>query len=131
NHLPVILSQKAAITSVSVASAETSDTASPFYRVIYVPSGKVDALKTLANGKRAMRAGYLNDDKYIDVSDYAVWKSAVTAVGTVEPGNPNSVRSDLNGDGMIDITDYSLWKGTVQDFTPGGVPQTGDQVYVP
>jgi len=131
NHLPVITRTSMTLTDGTTTSVNLADSTSPNFKEVYTPPGKVSALKTFNTGELAMRAGYLNNDKIIDIGDYSVWKGAVTPQGTVDPANENSVRSDMNGDNIIDIGDYSLWKGTVQDFTPNDVPQTGDHVYVP
>lgn len=139
NHLPVITNDpKITLTDLVRTPIDISDSTSLDFKEVYTPTGLVPALKTLGPdagplaGKLAMRAGYLNGiDKIIDIGDYAVWKGAVTPAGTVDPAVENSVRSDVNGDNIIDVSDYSLWKGTVQDYTPGGNPQTVDHVYVP
>ncbi|MBU0687423.1 MAG: hypothetical protein KKB81_06235 [Candidatus Margulisbacteria bacterium] len=55
-----------------------------------------------------MRAGNINGDQFVDISDFMLW---ALANGT-EPGNPNwLVDANLNGDGFVDINDFMYWAG--------------------
>jgi len=131
NHIPVITNARINLRRLQETYIDISDPTSANYRSIYTPIGKVEALKTLADGKKMLRAGYLAGNRIIDISDYSIWKGKVSIEGAINQNDINSIRSNMDGDGLIDISDYTLWKGTVQDYNPGGVPQQGDYIYVP
>jgi|GEM_PF-6781494 len=127
NHIPIITSDK---WSLAVAKKLTLDLSDGNDNKVYTPQGKVSAMRIIGN-KLAMRGGYLSDDKLIDISDYAIWKGAITTVGDIDWNKPYSIISDINADNIIDISDYAIWKGTVFDYAPDSIPQTTDHVYVP
>ena len=125
SHLPIITNEKIKLTVGPTIKLNFTNSG-PDKIEAFTPDGKVSAMKN-----NQLRAGHLNNDKIIDISDYGVWKIAVTVSGQVDLNNENSVIADINGDRLIDVTDYALWKGTVQEFSPGGIPQLGNHIYVP
>jgi hypothetical protein len=71
--------------------------------------------------------GDYNGDRYVDSSDYSVWRAAYGTVGTS--------LADGNHDGIVDAADYTIWRhafanagsGAGAGFGPGGaaVPEPG------
>jgi hypothetical protein len=68
--------------------------------------GSADPMVLLATGVYGMYSGDLNQDGFIDVSDYPTFE--VDADNSAYNGLYN-LASDLNGDTFVDVTDYPIF----------------------
>jgi hypothetical protein len=74
-----------------------------------------DGVQIAAGGLTTVDFGTLlegdaNDDNFIDIVDFSIWKSLF---GTSDP------TADFNNDGIVDIVDFSMWK---VNFGQSGCP---------
>jgi hypothetical protein len=104
NHLPFRSKDKYPLSVGTPTAIDFSDPDPASIRA-HTPPAKVRALKIHSAGKKAMRAGYLNDDKIIDVADYAVWKGKVTPSGAIDSKDTDSISLDLYGVNSFVVSD--------------------------
>jgi hypothetical protein len=63
-----------------------------------------DNMKEVASGVWALYSGDLNQDDFIDLSDYTNWETDNNA------SMMGYYATDLNGDGFVDLSDYTIWE---------------------
>lgn len=88
--------------SITLASTNTYNFSSSLASA--ATDGSADPLATLTTGLFGLRSGDINQDEFIDGTDYAVFEGDVinSANGAF------SLPSDLNGDSFVDGTDYPI-----------------------
>jgi hypothetical protein len=90
-----------AITITSTTSYNFSNALTKAYT-----DGSADPMVLLATGVYGMYSGDINQDGYIDVSDYPLFET--DANNSAYNGLYN-LASDLNGDTFVDVTDYPIF----------------------
>ena len=63
-----------------------------------------DNMKEVSSGVWALYSGDLNQDDFIDLSDYTNWETDYNA------SNIGYFATDTNGDGFVDLSDYTIWE---------------------
>jgi hypothetical protein len=63
-----------------------------------------DNMKEVSSGVWALYSGDLNQDDFMDLSDYTNWESDYNA------SNIGYYATDINGDGFVDLSDYTIWE---------------------
>jgi hypothetical protein len=89
---------------VTIASTTSYDFSSALTQAF--TDGSADPMVMLATGVYGMYSGDLNQDGFIDVSDYPTFE--VDADNSAYNGLYN-LASDLNGDSFVDISDYPVY----------------------
>ena len=67
--------------------------------------GDIPAMKEIAQGVYAIYMGELNDDGYIDASDFSIWWSDIALSNDGE----YLLDGDFNGDTFVDNNDYPIF----------------------
>ncbi len=67
-------------------------------------------MKNLGSGVFGLYSGDINQDEFIDASDYSQWETDSNAFTF------GIKVTDCNGDGIVDSADYSVWEGNNNNF---------------
>jgi surface protein len=89
---------------ITISTATTYDFSSALTQAY--ADGSADPMVLLAPGVYGMYSGDINQDEYIDVSDYPLFEADID--NSAFNGLYNLV-SDLNGDSFVDISDYPVY----------------------
>ncbi|MFH1709961.1 MAG: hypothetical protein ABH860_02675 [bacterium] len=106
NHLAIITSTEATFAGGVTTIVNVSASLEANYFVAYTPTNDPAAMYTESDGKQSLRAGDINGDKYIRITDFGLW---LAANGKDLGQSGYDVRADLDSNGYVRITDFGIW----------------------